>query len=174
MRNSQVFGRNGNNISTPNKHRKQNNSNYNDDLQEENTRLKKEIYLKNNELREVKKTYENLQKKLNELKRKSGTNRNNNYLNRNNNNYSNRNSNNNFSARNNNVHYNNYIRNTNRINSDELNDSFGDFSDPFFNNFFSEVANPFMGRIRSLNNRNFNPGDYMDDYNIDNIINQFH
>ena len=56
MRNSQLFVRNGNNISTPNKHRKQNNSNYNDDLQEENTRLKKEIYLKNNELREVKKT----------------------------------------------------------------------------------------------------------------------
>lgn len=174
MKNSQLFVRNGNNISTPNKHRKQNNSNYNDDLQEENTRLKKEIYLKNNELREVKKTYENLQKKLNELKRKSGTDRNNNYLNRNNNHYSNRNSNNNFSARNNNVHYNNYIRNNNRINSNELNDSFGDFSDPFFNNFFSEVANPFMGRIRGFNNPNFNPGDYMDDYNIDNMINQFH
>ena len=163
-RSSKVFIRNGNDISTPNKYGKQNNyNNYNnnndDNLQEENRKLKMEISIKNKELEDVKKTFNNLQKQLNELKRKSANKRSNN-------NYSN----------NNNVHYNNYIRNNNRISSNVLNDSFDDFNDPFFGNFFSNIANPFIGRsnIRGSYNRNFNSGDYMSDDNFNEMINQFH
>ena len=159
MKGKKIFVNNGNTISTPNKNQMKNQSNYNNNtnLQEENNRLKIQISQKNKELQEYKKTYESLQRQLNTLKRNSANKnnyKNNNYNYSNSNNY--KSNNYNYSNRNNSNNYN--INISNRINTnDNLNDSFG-FNDPFFNNFFTEIANPFMGGInngRINSNRRF-------------------
>lgn len=163
MNRSKVLISNGNNISTPNKYKNQNNSNYNNNtnLQEENNRLKIQISQKNKELQEYKKTYESLQRQLNTLKRNSANKnnyKNNNYNYSNSNNY--KSNNYNYSNRNNSNNYN--INISNRINTNNnLNDSFG-FNDPFFNNFFTEIANPFMGGI---NNGRINSNQRFDSFN---------
>ncbi len=114
-----------------------------------------QISIKNKELQECKRTYESLQKKLDELKRKSS--------NKNKNRYNN-------THDSSNINYNNYINNNNRITSNyNLNDSFGDFNDPFFGNFFAEIANPFMNRGNNNSRINSNGRFRSADFNSDDI-----
>jgi hypothetical protein len=156
--NNNIFIRNGNQISTPRKYQKNQNtykSQSNTYLIDENRRLKNELTQKTNEINNYKKKIELIQKQINSYQNTSNYSNNNYYNNRNSNNRNSNYRNNN----NNNYNYNN------RINYNDYDFTENDFEIPFIgiNNLISRF-NPYEN---NYNNR-FNPGDYVSDYDYEN------
>ncbi len=150
---SNIFARNGNQISTPRKYQKNQNtykSQSNTYLIEENRRLKNELTQKTNEINNYRKKIELIQKQINSIQNNSNNSNNNYYNNRNTNNRNNNYRNNN----NNRINYNDYDFTEN-----------DDFEIPFIgiNNLISRF-DPYQN---NYNNR-FNPGDYVSDYDYEN------